>query len=400
MTQTLGRTVAILSLVSIQPLASFGDSPPEHLDDGIDGDSGIVWVEFGESEQQPDSPRSPAPAQEPEPPRTGENGAVHEDRSDDAVGPRPDSSPGDLPPRDSSAPEQVVQPAVQEENLCVDGEIVDGDCVEFSERICGVPGPVSVPTAQDPTGGISFAPSFCPDEDPEPEEPEEPEAAEPEEADAEPAVSEEPVEEDAPPPPPVITTADFLELPFEPAVVSFEQDLLGFGYLNRHVNVFADVDTQVISEQMLGYDVDIRALPAQFHWDYGDGTTRSTADPGAALPEYDSAGFEVSKIDTETATSHAYAETGRFPVTVETVFLGEYRIDGGAWIAIPGSATLVSEPGEADIWRTSTRNVSGPCEDTQSWGCSGPVELEEGDSPPEIFADQYDEHGNWLGPQH
>ncbi|MFD5822492.1 hypothetical protein [Nesterenkonia xinjiangensis] len=253
-----------------------------------------------------------------------------------------------------------------------------------------------MPTSEDPSGGLNFAPTFCPpDEEDEPEE----ESEEPQEPEEQAAESEEAEAEDAPPPPPTITTSDFLDLPFEPAGVSFEPDLVGFGYLNRHVNIFAEVETQVISQEMLGYDVDIRALPSQFHWDYGDGTTRTTSDPGEPLPEFDSAGFEVNRTDTETITSHAYSETGRFPVTVDTVFLGEYRIDGGPWIAIPGSATLTSEPGEADIWRISSRNVSGPCEDLGSWGCNGPIELDEGDSPPKIFEDQYDDHGNWIGQQ-
>ncbi|GAB3186509.1 hypothetical protein [Nesterenkonia suensis] len=348
-----------------------------------------VWIE----ETEPGADEEPGPSEEP----------IQDEHRDTAApapeAPSPPESPGGGEGRDSQAPDPSTdaQPASQEENLCVEGEVVNGECVELAQRICGLPGPVSMPTSEDPSGGLNFAPTFCPPEEDEPDPEDEPdvseapgdEVAEPEEVEA----------EEAPPPPPTITTADFLELPFEPAEVAFEPDLLGFGYLNRHVNIFAEVETQVISEEMLGYDVDIRALPAQFHWDYGDGTTRTTSEPGAQLPEFDSAGFEVDKTDTETVTSHAYAETGRFPVTVDTVFLGEYRIDGGPWIAIPGSATRTSEPGEADIWRISARNVSGPCEDTEAWGCNGPVEVEEGDAPPAIFEDQYDDHGTWIGPQ-
>ncbi|GAA1454234.1 hypothetical protein ACFP47_03665 [Nesterenkonia lacusekhoensis] len=72
-------------------------------------------------------------------------------------------------------------------------------------------------------------------------------------------------------------------------------------------------------------------------------------------------------------------------------------MDGGEWIAIPGQATIASSPGNADIWRMSSRSVGGECESQDAWGCNGPVELEPGDEPPAIFEDQYDESGNWTG---
>ena len=388
------------------PLTTSEGLVREDMYEGFDQESEGAWVEIirevegGADEDRSAQPSTPSDDARPADERLAEDSAPPPPAPDTLAPDAPGSGGNGGSGGGSQDPVPSVdsQPAVQEENLCVDGEVVDGECVELSQRICGLPGAISMPTVEDPSGGLNFAPTFCPDEEEEEEEaPEEPTVDEPEGQDAEPAVTE--VEEDAPPPPPTITMADFLELPFEPSVVSFEPDLLGFGYLNRHVNVFAEVDTQVISQEMLGFEVDIRALPAQFHWDYGDGTTRSTHEPGAPLPDYDSAGFEVNKTDTETLTSHTYSETGRFPVTVDTVFLGEYRIDGGPWISIPGSARITSEPGESDIWRISARNVSGPCEDTESWGCKRPVELEEGDSPPLIFQDQYDDHGNWIGPQ-
>ncbi|MFC6384833.1 hypothetical protein ACFP47_12360 [Nesterenkonia lacusekhoensis] len=114
----------------------------------------------------------------------------------------------------------------------------------------------------------------------------------------------EPVEEDEPEPLPVITEADFAELPIDAASVGFEPELQGFGFLDSHTNVFAESETQVLTEEMLGYQVDIRAIPIEYHFDYGDGGTTSSFDPGAALPDYDSAGYAVDKTDTQTATSH------------------------------------------------------------------------------------------------
>ncbi|GAB3187578.1 hypothetical protein [Nesterenkonia suensis] len=189
---------------------------------------------------------------------------------------------------------------------------------------------------------------------------------------------------------------EFAELQIVGGSVSFEPDLLGFGFLNRHTHMFVDVEEQIVETEILGFDVEIRAIPESFQWDYGDGNQRTTYQPGEPLPEY-WAGEPVDKTNTETPTSHVYEETGVFEVAVTTMFSGQYRLEGGEWIVISGSSEVSATPGEADIWRQSARNVSGPCRSQEEWGCNGPVELEPGDRPPKIFEDQYDEHGNWIG---
>lgn len=189
---------------------------------------------------------------------------------------------------------------------------------------------------------------------------------------------------------------EFSTLQIDGGSVSFEESLLGFGYLNRHTHMFADVEEQIVETELLGFDVEIRAIPESFQWDYGDGNQRTTYQSGEPLPEY-WAGEPVDKTDAETPTSHVYTETGVFDVTLTTTFSGQYRVDGGEWVVIPGASDVASSPGEADIWRQSSRNVSGPCRSQEEWGCNGPVELDPGDRPPKIFQDQYDEHGNWIG---
>ncbi|MDR8019281.1 hypothetical protein [Nesterenkonia aerolata] len=183
-------------------------------------------------------------------------------------------------------------------------------------------------------------------------------------------------------------TTGFAELGIEPATVEFQPDLLGFGYVDRDTNIYAEVDQQTVTEEVLGEDLEIRATPVEYRWDYGDGATATTTEPGGPLPEVTSAGEPVNPTDTETATSHVYTETGRFTVTVETVFTAEFRFQDDEdedWIEIEGTAVLESSPGEADIWRASSRHVSGECEHQDQWGCDGPVELEDGDELPEIF---------------
>ncbi len=258
-------------------------------------------------------------------------------------------------------------------NYCVEGEgVLNSVCVGLMDQVCGFSTP--------------FWDTDC---DPDPVDPQQP-------ADGE-TPSEETAAGEEPAPLPVVTEQDFAELPIQAATVGFEPELLGFGYRDSHTNVFADVETQVLSREMLGYQVEIRAIPAEYHFDYGDGTTLRSFEAGGQLPDYDSAGYEVDKTDTETATSHVYTETGVYPVTISTVYIGEYRIEGGEWISIPGSTSIDSSPGQADIWRISSRSVGGECESPEAWGCNGPVELEPGEEPPAVFEDQYDHNGNWTG---
>ncbi|NLS09690.1 hypothetical protein HGQ17_06660 [Nesterenkonia sp. MY13] len=186
-------------------------------------------------------------------------------------------------------------------------------------------------------------------------------------------------------------------MPIDPGEVSFEPELLGFGYINRHTNIFSTAETQVLTTELLGVEVEVRTIPTEHHFDYGDGTTRSSADPGGPVSG------EAIITDAETPTSHVYQDTSRHPVQLNTTFIGEYRVPGGpapldSWTPITGTTTIPATPGEADIWRINHRQVSGECQDTTNWGCSGPVELEPGDQPPEIFADHYDDAGNYTGP--
>lgn len=191
---------------------------------------------------------------------------------------------------------------------------------------------------------------------------------------------------------------EFASLPIEGGEVAFEDELLGFGYINRQTNVFTDVQSQTFTRTLLGIQVEIRAIPVEYYFDYGDGTTLTTADPGRSAASTAQANDDAVLTDIDTPTSHAYQDTGVYPVQVTTTFIGEYRLPGGSWTPISNSASITASPGEADIWRINHRHVSGECRQTEDWGCSGPVELEPGDRPPAIFADQYDEAGTWRGP--
>lgn len=194
---------------------------------------------------------------------------------------------------------------------------------------------------------------------------------------------------------PATIEEEFASMPIHGGEVAFDEDLMGFGYRGEHTNVFLTTGPQEFTEELLGIEVQVRVEPERFEFDYGDGTVVMTEHPGQSQsPQLANSAGERS----QTLTSHVYEETGVFQVQARTWFQGEFRIGEGQWQPIAGQAVIDAEPGEADIWRVDSRHVSGECQDTQQWGCNGPLIIEEGDRPPQIFADQYDQDGAWTGP--
>lgn len=315
--------------------------------------------------------------------------AVREERQGNASS--GDSRAGDsgrgeteVPESDYTGPQEPGESSITQ--YCADDEgVIDQACQSIANLVdCVVVGPNS-----DPLDAAGSAAPFCLDETPEPvvDEAVIEAAVEVPDEDEGPDITE--ILEQIP----GLVAEEFAALPIDGGSVEFEEELLGFGYINRHTNVFAEVDQQSFEQNMLGIDVEIRAVPVDYHFDYGDGTTRTTADPGQSAT-----GGGAAITDLETPTSHVYQDTGLYDVAVTTTFTGEYRISGGAWTPIADSASISASPGEADIWRIQSRHVSGECEATSQWGCNGPFTLEGDDRPPTIFADQYDDAGNWRGP--
>lgn len=65
-----------------------------------------------------------------------------------------------------------------------------------------------------------------------------------------------------------------------------------------------------------------------------------------------------------------YEETGDFEVVVTTLFNGEFSVDGGPWLPIPGEANVASEPVSISVWRSETYNYADNClENPNGAGC-------------------------------
>ena len=168
----------------------------------------------------------------------------------------------------------------------------------------------------------------------------------------------------APPdrPDPVVRQAELDEFQFAKPGIEVEPGPNTLIRFNN--NIFTKKFDQSWDLNLLGKSVIVRAYPVEFRWDYGDGTTFVTDKPG--WPK------RLDEGDVETDTSHPYAKTGTYTVTLTTIYKAMYSVEGKPELPVNGQAEVVSEPVTIDVWRTDIRNVDEACaENPESWGCPG-----------------------------
>ena len=160
---------------------------------------------------------------------------------------------------------------------------------------------------------------------------------------------------------PTFTLQDFRTLAVAPAASAVQPapDTLK----GMHTNVYAEAQPQQFATELGGFPVQVRAVPVQYAWDYGDGSTLGPTElSGAPLAE--------GAWDVPTDTSHVYAETGDYAVTLTTYFAGEYSVAGGPWLPVAGLNDVVSAPVPLSVWRSTVRNYADDCfENPQGTGC-------------------------------
>ncbi|MFR0637849.1 hypothetical protein RF641_07670 [Arthrobacter sp. LS16] len=146
----------------------------------------------------------------------------------------------------------------------------------------------------------------------------------------------------------IISPNKFRTFPIKASKLSSDPN--GFTLRNGNTHFWASHDSQEFNSNLSGADVKIRAIPVQWNWNYGDGTTRKLHSSGQPSPEH--------TLHDETPTSHIFEETGKFSVGVTTLYRGEFSVDGGPWQSIPGQAAVPSTPITMDVWRTKKELIA------------------------------------------
>ena len=108
--------------------------------------------------------------------------------------------------------------------------------------------------------------------------------------------------------------------------------------VSKIVIVYTSGDSQTMETQVGGTPVTIAATPASYTWDWGDGTTTTTKDPGAAYPDH--------------TVFHKYSHTAdNVVISLTTTWSATYSVEGGPAQPISGTLTTTDTANPFDLVR-------------------------------------------------
>lgn len=145
-----------------------------------------------------------------------------------------------------------------------------------------------------------------------------------------------------------VSPEQFRSFPIKASEISSDPNK--FSLRNANTHLWASTNEQTFNVAIGGSKVNIKAVPIQWNWNYGDGATRNLSFPGKAEPNH--------TLHDKTNTSHIYENTGKFSVGLTTLYRGEFSVDGGPWQSIPGQAAVPSAPMPMDVWRTKKELIA------------------------------------------
>src|SRR6478736_8655267 len=118
-----------------------------------------------------------------------------------------------------------------------------------------------------------------------------------------------------------------IPLPEAPLVI---QPPNGRTLVNFETNFYTEQGELNRAVTLLGRQVELRIWPASFRWQFGDGESTQTTEPGAAYPDLQ--------------ITHAYLRRGRVAPSVDTTYAAQFRVDGGPWRDVAGTVTIQGSP--------------------------------------------------------
>jgi len=129
------------------------------------------------------------------------------------------------------------------------------------------------------------------------------------------------------------------------------------GWVYASVPTIFYIDSQPIVHHttLIGVDVQIRATPVNYHWDWGEGHgSTNTMKTGARYPNHN--------------LTHTYLHyEGDTVVNLTTTWAGDYSLNGGSnWVDIDGTITTDSAPLPLDVHNPKSHlvdcDVNGQCQ--------------------------------------
>jgi hypothetical protein len=89
---------------------------------------------------------------------------------------------------------------------------------------------------------------------------------------------------------------------------------------------------------LLGHRVTLRAHVVEVRWDFGDGSSVSTPNPGKAYASAD----PCRTAQCPNYFGHTYLHTGEITVGARLTWTGQFSVDGGGWQSIAGTVTAAA----------------------------------------------------------
>ncbi|MEV8253747.1 hypothetical protein AB0O95_07250 [Rhodoglobus sp. NPDC076762] len=120
-------------------------------------------------------------------------------------------------------------------------------------------------------------------------------------------------------------------------------------------NFYANASAHVVDGTLFGGTAQVRFTPISYNWDYGDGTTAITSNPGTTWAKYKIAEFDP------TPTSHVFQDPGDYTITLAVTYAAEYRVAGSSWQNVVGTLTIVAPPLTATAGHATTVLVDQDC---------------------------------------
>jgi hypothetical protein len=124
---------------------------------------------------------------------------------------------------------------------------------------------------------------------------------------------------------PTMVGSAFRRLPLTPSPLVVQPGR-GWVLVNKETVVHAEGGPQTLTTTILGIGVTITATPTSYAWDFGDGATMATADPGLPWPDG--------------ALAHTYKRVGGYRLGLTTTWSATYTLAGDPTVRdVPGTAT-------------------------------------------------------------
>jgi hypothetical protein len=155
---------------------------------------------------------------------------------------------------------------------------------------------------------------------------------------------------------PAMVLAAFRRLPLAPSPLVVQPDR-GWVLVNKPTVVHADATPQTLTTTVLGTAVTIAATPTSYAWDFGDGATMTTTDPGHPWPDG--------------TLTHTYQRVGAYRITLATTWSATYSVEGDPAVRdVPGTATTTSTTAPLAAQERRSHLVATSCaEDPAANGC-------------------------------